>query len=134
MLIMEPYKIGRYLVTAEIGRGGMATVYRAHDSNFDRDVAVKVLPHEFLHDPTFQARFYREAKIIGSLEHVAIVPVHDFGEENGQPYLVMRLMTGGSLEDKIRAGRISLAETERIVTRIALALDVAHAKGWCIET
>jgi serine/threonine protein kinase len=92
---MEPFKIGRYQVTAEIGRGGMATVYRAYDSHFDREVAIKVLPREFLHDPAFQARFQREAKIIGSLEHFGIVPVYDFGEENGQPYLVMRLMTGG---------------------------------------
>jgi serine/threonine protein kinase len=129
MICMEPFKIGRYQIEAEIGRGGMGTVYRAHDFHFDRDVAIKVLPREFLHDPTFQARFHREAKIIGALEHVGIVPVYDFGEEDGQPYLVMRLMTGGSLEDKIHAGRIPLAEVSRIFARIAPALDEAHAKG-----
>lgn len=126
---MKPFKIGRYQATAVIGRGGMATVYRAYDSHFDREVAIKVLPREFLHDPTFRARFQREAKIIGSLEHGAIVPVHDFGEEDGQPYLVMRLMTGGSLENKILAGPMSLAEAARIISSIAPALDEAHAKG-----
>jgi serine/threonine protein kinase len=129
MIEMEPFKIGRYQVTAEIGRGGMATVYRAYDAAFEREVAIKILPSEFLHDPTFRARFSREAKIIGALEHVAIVPVYDFGEEDGQPFLVMRLMTGGSLADRIRLGRIPLAEAARILARIAKALDEAHAKG-----
>jgi len=126
---MKPFKIGHYQATAVIGRGGMATVYRAFDSRFDREVAIKVLPREFLHDPSFRARFQREAKIIGSLEHGAIVPVHDFGEDDGQPYLVMRLMTGGSLEQKILAGPLSLAEAARIISGIAPALDEAHAKG-----
>jgi serine/threonine protein kinase len=126
---MEPFKIGRYQVTAEIGLGGMSTVYRAYDSTFERDVAIKVLSREFLHDPTFRSRFIREAKIIAALEHAAIVPVHDFGEEDGQPYLVMRLMAGGSLQERIRAGRISLAETVRIINRIGPALDEAHRKG-----
>ena len=93
-------KVGRYAIKDEIGRGGMATVYLAHDPVFERDVAVKLLPREFLHDPTFKSRFEREAKTIASLEHSAIVPVHDFGEEKGQPYLVMRYMPGGSLVNK----------------------------------
>ena len=75
----------------------MATVFQAHDPSFKRDVAVKVLPREFLHDPTFRSRFEREAQTIAALEHPAIVPVYDFGEEAGQPYLVMRYMPGGSL-------------------------------------
>jgi len=126
---MEPFQIGRYQVTAEIGRGGMATVYRAYDTVFEREVAIKVLPSEFLHDPTFRARFTREAKIIAALEHVAIVPVYDFGDEDGQPYLVMRLMTGGSLADRIHLSPIPLAEAARILEHIAPALDEAHAKG-----
>ena len=72
---MTPTKIGRYQILAELGRGGMATVYRAHDPSFDREVAVKVLPREFLHDPQFLARFQREIKTIAQLEHPAIVPV-----------------------------------------------------------
>lgn len=122
-------KIGRYLIIEEIGRGGMATVYRAKDPNFDREVAIKILPRAFLHDPQFRARFEREAKTVAALEHQSIVPVYDFGEEDGQPYIVMRLMTGGSLNDKLDKGPLSLEEALEITARIADALDAAHAKG-----
>ena len=90
-------KIGRYEVRGEIGRGGMATVFQAYDPRFEREVAIKVLPREFTHDAQFRTRFEREAKTIALLEHPAIVPVYDFGEEEGQPYIVMRYMSGGSL-------------------------------------
>lgn len=119
-------KFGRYEIKAELGRGGMATVYHAYDPRFERDVAVKVMPREFLHDPTFRARFEREAKTIAALEHAAIVPVHDFGEEEGQPYLVMRYMSGGSLATRLRLGPISLEEAAAILLRIGSALDRAH--------
>jgi serine/threonine protein kinase len=98
---MIPAKFDRYEITAELGRGGMATVYQAFDPRFGRDVAVKVLPREFLHDPQFKDRFEREAQTIASLEHSAIVPVYDFGEENNQPFLVMRYMSGGTLADHL---------------------------------
>jgi tRNA A-37 threonylcarbamoyl transferase component Bud32 len=124
-----PEKISRYEIRREIGRGGMATVYLAYDPNFGREVAVKVLPHELLHDPTFRARFQREARTIAALEHPAIVPVYDFGEENGQPFLVMRYLSGGSLIARIRAGPIPPAEAAKILLRIGAALDAAHAKG-----
>ena len=97
-------QIGRYTLHGELGRGGMATVYRGYDPRFKREVAVKILPAEFLHTPTFRARFEREAQTIAGLEHAAIVPVYDYGEENGQPYLVMRLMAGGSLADHLARG------------------------------
>src|SRR5512136_2820306 len=99
---MFPQKIGRYEVKGELGRGGMASVYRAYDPRFKREVAIKVLPPEFLHDPQFRARFEREAQTIAALEHPAIVPVYDFGEEEGQLFLVMRYMPGGSLADKLK--------------------------------
>jgi serine/threonine protein kinase/uncharacterized protein YraI len=126
---MTPTTFGRYEIKAEIGRGGMATVYRAYDPRFERDVAIKVLPHELLHDPAFKARFEREAKIIAALEHPAIVPVHDFGEENGQPYLVMRYMPGGSLEERIRKAPLTLSEATRIFNRLTPAVDEAHIRG-----
>ncbi len=126
---MEFENIGRYKVIAELGRGGMATVYSAHDPRFDRDVAVKVLPQTMMHDPQFRTRFEREAKMIGLLEHPAIVPVYDFGEEENQPYIVMRLMTGGALSDKLEAGPLSPQEAGSIITRVGQALDVAHSKG-----
>ena len=126
---MAARTIGRYVVREEIGQGGMATVYRAFDPHFQRDVAIKVLPLHFLHDPRFRARFEREARIVAGLQHPAIVSVYDFGEDNGQPYLVMSLMSGGSLEDKLRQGPMPLVETERIIGRLAPALDAAHQRG-----
>lgn len=125
---MLPEKIGRYEIRAEVGRGGMATVYRAYDPRFEREVALKVLPREMLHDPQFRVRFEREAKTIAMLEHPAIVPVYDFGEEDGQPYFVMRFMTGGSLSDRLKGGPLSLAEAARLFERLAPALDEAHAR------
>jgi serine/threonine-protein kinase len=126
---MMPHQIGRYEIKSELGRGGMASVYLAYDPAFKREVAVKVLPREFLHDPAFRTRFEREAQIIGTLEHPAIVPVYDFGEDNGQPYIVMRYMAGGSLSDRIKRGPLSLSETARILRRIGPALDEAHRRG-----
>jgi len=122
-------KIGRYQIRGKLGRGGMGTVYRAFDPNFDREVAVKVLPSQFLHDSTFQARFKREAKIIASLEHPAIVPVYDFGKENGQPFIVMRLMNGGSLAERLAQNPLSIAEAARIIEWLAPALDEAHKRS-----
>jgi serine/threonine-protein kinase len=126
---MASEKIGRYIIKSELGRGGMATVYHAYDPNFERDVAIKVLPAAFLHDPQFRVRFEREAKMIALLEHPAIVPVYDFGEQEGQPYIVMRYMSGGSLADRLSQGAIPFEETSRIIARLAPALDVAHARG-----
>ena len=122
-------KIGRYEVLDVLGRGGMASVYKAKDPRFDREVAIKVLPPEFLHDPSFKTRFEREAKTIAKLEHHAIVPVYDFGEQADQPYLVMRYMPGGSLKEKIEKGPLSLEETNKILSRIADALEDASSKG-----
>jgi tRNA A-37 threonylcarbamoyl transferase component Bud32 len=127
---MMPEKIGIYEIKAELGRGGMATVYLAYDPRFEREVALKVLPREMLHDPQFRIRFEREAKTIAKLEHSAIVPVYDVGEEDGQPYFVMRHMTGGTLSDRLAMGPLSLQDAAHIIDRIASALDEAHAKGF----
>lgn len=126
---MLPDKIGRYRIKAELGRGGMSTVYLAHDPHFDRDVAVKLLPRELLHHGNFRRRFAQEAKIVASLDHPAIVPVHDFGEQDGQPYLVMRFMAGGSLTDRLIQGAMPFNEVSRIISRLAPALDEVHLKG-----
>ena len=127
---MQPAKIGLYEIKSELGRGGMATVYRAYDPRFEREVAVKVLPSELLHaDPQFRLRFEREAKIIAQLEHTAIVPVYDVGESDGQPYFVMRYMSGGSLSDRIKGGIMDVDEATRILAAIAPGLDEAHSKG-----
>ncbi len=122
-------QFGRYQLIRELGRGGMATVYLGRDPRFERDVAVKVLPAQFMHDPQFIARFQREAQTIAKLEHPAIVPVYDFGDENGQPYIVMRYMSGGSLSERIQQGETPLDQTLAIVQRIASALEAAHKHG-----
>jgi len=124
-----PEKIGRYIVKSELGRGGMATVYRAHDPSVDREVAIKVLPREMLHDPQFRSRFEREIKMVAALEHPSIVPIYDVGDEDGQPYFVMRYMTGGSLSDGIEKGKFSVQDTARIVEKIAKGLAYSHRKG-----
>ena len=126
---MIPEKIGRYEVVAELGQGGMATVFRGRDPRFGREVAIKVLPPQYVDVEQFRARFEREARTIAALEHPAIVPVYDFGEEAGQPYLVMRLMTGGSLADKLKSGPLRPDQIARILERISSALDEAHKRG-----
>ncbi len=124
-----PKTIDRYKIQEEIGRGGMATVYKAHDPLFERVVAIKVMSPEFSRDREFRARFIREARTIAALEHPAIVPVYDYGEDYDQPYLVMRFMPGGSLSDRLGQGAVSLGETAVILQRISSALDAAHSKG-----
>ena len=127
---MQPVKIGRYEIRSELGRGGMATVYRGWDTLFEREVAVKVLPRELLHsDPQFKLRFEREAKIIASLEHPSIVPVYDVGEDDGQPYFVMRYMSGGSLSERIKAKVMTVEEAVKLLGQLAPGMDEAHSKG-----
>ncbi len=125
---MSEKKIGRYEIKSELGRGGMATVYLAYDPVLERDVALKLLPNYFAHDPEFSARFEREAKTVAALEHGSIVSMYDYGEDGQWPYFVMRLMKGGSLKDRIEDGPMRLEEAARIVSRVAGALDKAHSK------
>ena len=129
-----PAQIGRYEIKSELGRGGMAIVYRAYDPLFKREVAIKVLPQYYLHEPGFGRRFAAEAQLVAQLEHVAIVPVYDFGgagaETDAQPYLVMRYLQGGSLRDRLlKEGAFPLAEAYRIIKHLAPGLDKAHNRG-----
>ncbi len=119
---------GRYEIRQEIGRGGMAHVYLAFDPAFRREVAVKVLPPHYLENPLLRARFEREARLIATIEHPAIVPVYDFGEQENQLYLVMRYMSGGSLVDRIRQGPLTLAQATEHLSLLAPALDAVHAR------
>jgi serine/threonine-protein kinase len=121
--------IGRYEIRSELGRGGMATVYLGYDPTFRRQVAIKVFPHQWLENNLLRARFEREARAIAALEHPAIVPVHDFGEQDGQPYLVMRYMPGGALSQKINRSAMPLSEAIDIIRQLAPALDAVHARG-----
>ncbi|MDX1417721.1 MAG: serine/threonine-protein kinase, partial [Candidatus Promineifilaceae bacterium] len=124
----NPETIGRYEIIDELGRGGMAVVYLARDPLMARRVAVKLLPRQFTFNESLRARFQREARIVASLEHPAIVPVHDFGEFNEQPFLVMRYMVGGSLSQYAQGKPLPLPDVVRILTPLAQALDKAHTK------
>lgn len=126
---MELKHIGRYDIKSLIGQGGMSTVYLGYDPRSQREVAIKVLPPYYLHSTKFRERFEREALMIALLEHPAIVPVYDMGEEDGQPYIVMRYMSGGSLGDKLKKGPIPLRDCMEMYLRLAPALDTAHARG-----
>jgi len=109
--------------------GGMATVYRAYDPSFERDVALKVLKRELLEDPDLRLRFERETKIVAKLEHAAIVTVHDVGFDHDQMFYVMRYTKGGSLAERIEFNRLELDQIAYILLRLADALDYAHRKG-----
>ncbi len=122
---------GPYRIVEPLGRGGMASVYRAYEPKLDRYVALKVLPREFLHDPTFAERFRREAQVVARLEHPNIIPIYayDIEENDGIPWMAMRLITSGSLAELIRRERLPLARSVAILRGVADALDYAHAKG-----
>ena len=123
-------KLGQYEILAEIGRGGMATVYRGYQTSLNRSVAVKVLSGELARDPDFRERFAREAHAVAQLAHPHILPVYDFGQdpETGAVYFVTQLVEGGTL-----AARMNIPmppdEAARIVSQLARALDYAHACG-----
>ena len=121
--------LGPYEIVSKLGKGGMATVYRARQVTMQRDVAVKVMSADLAADPEFVARFEREAHVIARLEHPRILPVHDFGHEGELFYLVMRLIEGESLYYRLKRGPLPLKTAARFVGQIGEALDYAHAEG-----
>lgn len=122
-------QFGRYQILEQLGSGAMAVVYRAYDPQFKREVAIKVMGAHLSHESQFLQRFQREAQVIASLQHPAIVPVYDFGQQNGQSYLVMALIPGGSLADHLRHGVVELANATSLIERLAPAVDLAHQRG-----
>ncbi|MGE5124972.1 MAG: protein kinase domain-containing protein, partial [Betaproteobacteria bacterium] len=131
MALVPGSNAGPYRIVEPLGRGGMASVYRAYEAALDRYVALKVLPREFLHDPGFAKRFEIEAKAIAKLEHPNIVPIYayDIDREDGIPWMAMRLIDGGSLSQLIKRGELSLPRSVAILRGVADALDYAHGKG-----
>jgi serine/threonine protein kinase/Tol biopolymer transport system component len=121
--------IGGYEILSRIGKGGMATVYRARQITMNRDVAIKVLPREQMKDDSYLLRFEREVKVVAMLEHRNIVPVFDHGSFEGQPYIVMRYMSAGSVDDLLRNGPLMPEQYLDIVEQIAPALDYAHSRN-----
>ena len=127
---MLPTQIDRYQIIEECGRGGMAIVYRAYDTHRQLEIALKILPREYLHDMQFRARFKREIDINASFRHEAVVPIFGYGQYQGQLYLIMRYLPGGSLDDRMTVQKIlSLEEMVRLLARLAPALDAAHQQG-----
>ena len=121
--------LGPYRITAKIGEGGMGQVYRARDTKLDRDVALKVLPEAFTSDSDRLARFEREAKVLASLNHQNIGGIHGFEEDEGTKALVLELVDGPTLEDRIAQGPIPVDEALSIAKQIAEALEAAHDAG-----
>src|SRR6202045_3023842 len=130
MTISAGTKLGSYEVTAQIGAGGMGEVYQAHDTKLGRDVAIKVLPEAFAHDPERLSRFQREAKMLAALNHPNIATIYGLEQSNGTSYLVMELVSGETLAERVtREGALPIEEALTICKQIAEALEAAHEKG-----
>ena len=122
-------KLGTYEIAGLLGSGGMGEVYRARDSRLKRDVAIKVLPTGFSRDAETVARFRREAEVLASLNHPNIAVIHDFAETSSYQFLVMELVEGENLADRLKTAAIPVDESLRIAQQIAEALEAAHEKG-----
>src|SRR5690348_3032186 len=121
---------GRYRLDAQIGAGGMSTVYRAFDANLERRVAIKLLHREIAADSDQLERFRREARAVAQLSHPYIVNVIDAGEDEGRPYIVFEYVQGETLKDRIRRlGRLPVAEAVAYADEIARALGYAHSRN-----
>lgn len=129
MAFAEGEQVGAYRIIEKLGRGGMATVYKAYHANLDRYVAIKVLHPAFMEDPNFLARFEREAKVVAKLEHPNIIPVYDFAEHEGQPYLVMKFVEGETLKAKLRRRPRTPEEGVIIIQAVGEGLAYAHKQG-----
>ena len=121
--------VGCYTILEQIGRGGMATVFKALGRNDGQTVAIKVLTPHLAMEDNFKARFRREARVLRDFKHPNIVPVLDYGEANGLVYLVMPFMQVGTLQDRMRTGELKVQEAATIVSQIASALQYAHDAG-----
>jgi serine/threonine-protein kinase len=121
--------VGPYRITEQLGQGGMATVYKAYHAALDRYVALKVLHPAFLEDPNFLARFQREARLVAKLDHPNIVPIFDYAEHEGRPYLVMKFIEGETLKARLASGPVAPDEVLRIVEAVGVALSFAHKRG-----
>ena len=130
MALANGTKLGTYEIVAPLGAGGMGEVYQAHDTKLGRDVAIKVLPEAFAHDPARLSRFQREAKMLASLNHPNIAAIYGLEEDARRNYLVMELVPGETLTERVkREGRIPVEEALAIAKQIAEALEAAHEKS-----
>jgi serine/threonine-protein kinase len=129
MTLAAGTRLGAYEILSLLGSGGMGEVYRARDSRLSRDVAIKVLPSDVAADHDRLARFEREAQVLASLNHPHIAQIHGVDDSSGTPALVMELVEGPTLADRIAKGPIPLDEALPIAKQIAEALEAAHEQG-----
>ncbi|NDJ35780.1 MAG: serine/threonine protein kinase, partial [Chloroflexi bacterium] len=118
------YELGEML-----GYGGMASVYLAQQVSIGRTVAIKIMPAHLTNDPQFLERFKQEVQLIAALQHPRVLPVYDYGELEGRPFIVMAHINGGTLADRIAAGPMPIADIDYMVAQIAEGLDHAHQSG-----
>jgi eukaryotic-like serine/threonine-protein kinase len=129
MALAAGTKLGSYEVVAQIGAGGMGEVYRAHDTKLARDVAIKVLPANFVNDPERLSRFQREARMLAALNHANIATIYGLEQSGGVTCLVMELVPGDTLAERVKAGPLGIEEALKIAVQIAEALEAAHEKS-----
>jgi len=121
--------LGQFRIVERIGAGGMATVFKAYQPTLDRYVAVKVLPAYHAQDPIFVKRFTQEARSVAKLQHANIVPIHEFGEQDGITYIVMEYVEGGTLKDRLKQRALTVPEAVDFVIQAAEGLGCAHSHG-----
>jgi serine/threonine protein kinase len=129
MALPSGTRLGSYEVVAPIGAGGMGEVYRAHDTKLGRDVAIKVLPANFVNDPEHLSRFQREARMLAALNHTNIATIYGLEQTGGVTCLVMELVSGNTLAERVKAGPLAIEEALKIAVQIAEALEAAHEKS-----
>ncbi len=121
--------ISHYKVLEKIGEGGMGEVYRAEDTNLSREVAIKVLPEQFTQDPQRLARFEREAKLLAQLNHPNIAAIHSFEHSDEIHFLVLELVPGETLSERVAKGPLPVEEALEVCRQIAEGVEAAHEKG-----
>ncbi|MFN2446014.1 MAG: serine/threonine-protein kinase [Vicinamibacterales bacterium] len=129
MALTAGMRLGPYQILAPLGSGGMGEVYRARDAKLNRDVAIKVLPDQLARDPERLARFEREARVLASLNHPHIAHIHGFEDSTGVSALVMEMVEGLTLAERISQGPLSVRESLGMASQIADALEAAHERG-----
>src|SRR5499427_5808997 len=122
-------QLGSHEITALLGKGGMGEVYRARDLRLKREVAIKILPEEFSRDADRVSRFRREAEVLASLNHPNIAAIYDLQEADGLRYLILELVEGETLANRLGHGPIPVDEALAIAKQICEALEAAHEKG-----
>ncbi len=129
MALQAGERLGPYVVVGSVGAGGMGEVYRARDTRLDREVAVKIIPASLSRDPDRVARFEREAKAVAALTHPNILTIHDTGTADGTLYVVMELLTGETLGERLKQGPLPIRKACEIGASVARGLSAAHEKG-----